>query len=190
MPMKLSIINESVKNDVSKVFQLLRRAGIDVTSPAVRKIIKSLQVSHGQAGGGGNEIESLANGTRLVAWIKEPLPGYGSIRRGRDYLVFRPENRDVAELLASVPNGSPVSDLLNGLAFGYGTSNVLPWQARRAIGNKVSDWLSSIGFDPENVLHHGDLAIVNGDTPDLQRLRHVLHRVGVQPAALPRGVEP
>jgi hypothetical protein len=74
-------------------------------------------------------INRLANGDKLVALINQQTPGveeFDSIQfNGPSSYVFEPQNRDVAELLLSLPEQSLIWNMMRGLAFGYPMSDVV-----------------------------------------------------------------
>jgi hypothetical protein len=114
---------------------LMRHFGID---PSIIKKVLKLHTtnmrnkSHARMRSGDKDttsINRLANGDKLVALINQQTPGveeFDSIQfNGPSSYVFEPQNRDVAELLLSLPEQSLIWNMMRGLAFGYPMSDVV-----------------------------------------------------------------
>ncbi len=155
--MKLNVLYESYDDALDSMYRYLD--GLGIVDSAVKKIFRFASSGrfHSLPGGGGKEIDQLKAGRRLIAWVKEPVEGYESMRGLRDinYYVFDRENLDVAWLLKSVnekrEDGSVASHILNGLAFGYPPDDVYSHAKSDLLGLDAADYLKECGVSSELV---------------------------------------
>ena len=188
--MRLSTIAETPQQSIS----ILRRAGVDIRNPAVAKLLRAEPSSHKRPGDEQNELKTLLDGSRLVVWGDPAdfdaavLQNLKTMPYRNNHLIFKPENLDVAQLLVSVPNTSPASDVLNGLAFGYGHKKTVPWAQGRQLSSMVSRWLlDNFGFDAHRVVQSGDQVVVTG--LGIKELGQKLNQRGVR-TSVPTGTHP
>ena len=126
--MKLTTLYET--SPTAKLVSWIRRSGVDIDNDTIHKLFK---FHHGISGGGRDEIAQLKAGKRLAAWLTMPVPGFDFLKYRDGYLVFPPENGDIAELITSLPGNSAIQDVIHGLAFGYGAKNVYDFSKDRAL---------------------------------------------------------
>lgn len=183
---KTAIISES--SDVySRIIDKMVSLNIDINNSPIQKLLKFVKSDKHHPVERMEEedvIKQFQEGSRLIWFCEEcdddyNLPGFEILDNPRmGKLVFKPENRDIAELLLSIENDDPTSQthLLNGLAFGYPPDDVLDFVARHEREITAIEKLKKVGIEvPYAYVHEMDGIIwINYEPEDLNELRKEL----------------